>query len=694
MAIGHIGKYERLDVLGSGASGVVYLAYDTLLRRQVALKEVRASGPELDRVLAEARLLDRLRHPALIAVHAVDEIDGMVIIDMELIRGANLSEIIRNRSRQPLPLPEVLTITKHVLDGLAHAHNNRVLHRDIKPANILIGTDGKTVKLTDFGLAELLSSSSLAGGGGTYPYMAPEDFDENASSDRRSDLWSVGIVVYEMLTGHRPFMVEKTRDPFAWKRAIDSVEPDLLSTLGLDLPLGLDAVMVKALAKDKEQRFQTADEFCDALIEAAGLAPAEELTSARPNSSSRMRAPLPDLHAQTDVTPIFVFPDGNATMNVEGFLAAAARNWDFSCLALADGRFEAFLFTLHAIELASLARSLAPNNTLSPNRRLRTFLEYAQPDPEIKNIDPSDDLATFVCVGPTPFDTHTDQPIGMDYINTDGSQGDFLQPTQPSEDENRIDVSNEDIYISIGAGAADSGPGSDGEGPYFSAEDYRHNVLDQPGGMKPVPSSYPQQGTATLDAPRVTTHVLPDRPYPVIRATAPKVASGRAEEYGGASQATLSLKYRTHDAPIALRFWYWWLTGVSCLPAITGLVTSAVGTPVAFNVQLILCAISGLLFALQMIIVSAVRMPAWAVMILTLPVGIGLMASGMLGAKLSAPGSGIAHLVTALSPLVFPLSILTSAAVSARRTWKFWVVVHVMITFLVVGDITFGFFLR
>ncbi|MFM2222589.1 MAG: hypothetical protein RLZZ78_846, partial [Armatimonadota bacterium] len=196
MAIGHLGKYERLDVLGSGASGVVYLAYDTLLRRQVALKEVRAAGPELDRVLSEARLLDRLRHPSLIAVHAVDEIDGVVVIDMELIRGSNLSEVMRARNRRPLPLNEALTIAIGILDGLAHAHDHRVLHRDIKPANILIGTDGRTVKLTDFGLAELLSSSSLAGGGGTYPYMAPEDFDETAGSDRRSDLWSVGVVVY------------------------------------------------------------------------------------------------------------------------------------------------------------------------------------------------------------------------------------------------------------------------------------------------------------------------------------------------------------------------------------------------------------------------------------------------------------------------------------------------------------------
>ena len=398
MAIGHLGKYERLDVLGSGASGVVYLAYDTLLRRQVALKEVRGAGPELDRVLSEARLLDRLRHPSLIAVHAVDEIDGVVVIDMELIRGNNLSEVMRARNRRPLPLDEALTIAVGILDGLAHAHDHRVLHRDIKPANILIGTDGRTVKLTDFGLAELLSSSSLAGGGGTYPYMAPEDFDETAGSDRRSDLWSVGVVVYEMVTGRRPFVVEKTRDPFAWKRVIDNTEPIHVSHLGLGLPSELDVVLTKALSKSKDDRYQDARSFRDALLASAGVAPAAILTESRPNADTRMRIPTPEPQLTTELSPFFVFPDGNATADIDGFLAAAARNWDFSCTALADGRFANFLFKLHADEVANLARSLAANNDLSPDRRLRMFLEYSQPDPDAPEVDPVEEYETIIGV--------------------------------------------------------------------------------------------------------------------------------------------------------------------------------------------------------------------------------------------------------------------------------------------------------
>ena len=185
--IGSIGKYERLDVLGHGTSGVVYLAWDRLLRRQVALKEIRAAGPEVDRVLAEAQVLDRLRHPNIVAVHGVevDPATGVVLIDMQLVRGRNLADLLKERAANgngPVPLGEALRITQAVLLALGFAHERRVIHRDVKPANILIGEDG-SVKLTDFGLAEALGSHSVAGGGGTYPYMAPEDFAEEEASD-------------------------------------------------------------------------------------------------------------------------------------------------------------------------------------------------------------------------------------------------------------------------------------------------------------------------------------------------------------------------------------------------------------------------------------------------------------------------------------------------------------------------------
>ncbi|MBC8141997.1 MAG: serine/threonine protein kinase, partial [Armatimonadetes bacterium] len=227
MAAGKIGKYERLDVLGSGTSGVVYLAWDTLLRRQVALKEIRADGAEMERLLEEARVLDRLQHPHIVRIHSVDvTADGIVLLDMELIKGRNLASVLKERAGTPLDAGEATRIALAVLDALAYAHERRIVHRDIKPANILIGDDG-AIKLSDFGLAEALGTGSVAGGGGTYPYMAPEDFSEDAASDRRSDLWAVGVLLYEMLTGRRPFTVTRQRDPFAWKRAVEQDNPPM-----------------------------------------------------------------------------------------------------------------------------------------------------------------------------------------------------------------------------------------------------------------------------------------------------------------------------------------------------------------------------------------------------------------------------------------------------------------------------------
>src|SRR5437868_1347728 len=120
MALGRLGKYERLDVLGHGASGIVYLAKDTLLGRQVAIKQIAAQGDEKERFLAEARVLDRLRHPNIVQVNAVDEIGGKIVIDMEYIRGRNLQDILRDTP--VFPIGDALRVTAEICDGLAYAH--------------------------------------------------------------------------------------------------------------------------------------------------------------------------------------------------------------------------------------------------------------------------------------------------------------------------------------------------------------------------------------------------------------------------------------------------------------------------------------------------------------------------------------------------------------------------------------------
>ena len=383
MPIGQIGKYERLEVLGHGASGIVYLAWDTLLRRNVALKEIRAAGPEQEKVLSEARVLDRLRHPHIIAVHSVDLQDGVILLDMELVRGKNLAEVLRDRLGNPLDPAEAVRIVLAVLDALAFAHERRILHKDIKPANILIADDGITVKLTDFGLAEALGTASVAGGGGTYPYMAPEDFAEKADSDWRSDLWGMAVVLYELLTGKRPFVATDTRNPFSWKAAIENETP---TPTGISA--ALDAVLQKALSKNKASRYQTARDFAEALkVAAAGL----------PASPQPPVAPLPTLHAES-AAGRFLFSDGTGAGTLDELLTGAARNWNQSRQALIEGRFATFLRAIGEPYIAELARELVGRSDMGPDRKLREFLERARPDDPAEPADESERTLPFAAL--------------------------------------------------------------------------------------------------------------------------------------------------------------------------------------------------------------------------------------------------------------------------------------------------------
>ena len=262
MALGKIGKYEKLDVLGHGTSGIVYLAWDGLLGKHVALKEISLQAADEARFLEEARVLDRLRHPNIVQVNGVDRIDGHLIIDMEYVKGPNLQEYMRRRGK--LPIREALTIATQICDALDFAHRNHTVHRDIKPANVLITREG-VAKIVDFGLAEILGSGSYAGGAGTYAYMAPEDFAEEERSDHRSDIWAAGVTLYELVTGERPFQAVKAKDPFSWRRAVSEDVPTPLLEIDPSLPPELQQVIDRALAKNKHDRYQSAGTMRDDL---------------------------------------------------------------------------------------------------------------------------------------------------------------------------------------------------------------------------------------------------------------------------------------------------------------------------------------------------------------------------------------------------------------------------------------------
>ncbi len=373
MPLEMLGKYERLDVLGHGASGIVYLAKDTLLGKQVALKEISAQGEEKHRFLEEARVLDRLRHPNIVQVNSVDEIGGKVVIDMEYVRGRNLQDILRDTPLLPIPL--AISIAAQICDGLAYAHSRRTVHRDIKPANILL-TRESVVKLVDFGLAEVLGTHSFAGGAGTYAYMAPEDFHPEEQSDRQSDIWAAGVILYEMLAGRRPFQVAKSKDPFAWKMAVEHDPISPLSSLRSDVPPALDAIVSQALARDKAARYREAGEMARELRELSPPAPNNGGARWREESTGPISFPTPPLLGAGGLPPSLPgFPPDLA--DIDGFLAQAPDRWEAARDALIGGGLARWLRAVGEDPLASVAEEVAAEPEREDDDKLRDFLYRA-----------------------------------------------------------------------------------------------------------------------------------------------------------------------------------------------------------------------------------------------------------------------------------------------------------------------------
>ncbi len=379
MPLERLGKYERLDVLGHGASGIVYLAKDTLLGKQVALKEISAQGDDLERFLEEARVLDRLRHPNIVQVNSVDEIGGRVVIDMEYVRGRNLQEVLRETP--VLPIPQAVSVAAQICDGLGYAHSQRTVHRDIKPANILLTTGGM-VKLVDFGLAEVLGTHSFAGGAGTYAYMAPEDFHPEEQSDRQSDIWAVGVILYEMLTGRRPFQVAKAKDPFAWKTAIESDPLPPISQLRPEVPLALEAIALRALARDKAGRYRDAGDMAADLRKLSSSESGTDLARLLGSDRSMMvEAFMPEDDLATTafvpIVPISLpgFPGGMA--DIDTFLALAPDNWEAATNSLQNGTLSRWLRSVGEEPLAAAADEVVSEPGHDDGDTLRDFLYRA-----------------------------------------------------------------------------------------------------------------------------------------------------------------------------------------------------------------------------------------------------------------------------------------------------------------------------
>ncbi len=254
-----ISHYKILSKLGEGGMGEVWKAEDLNLERQVALKFLAShliADPEIHkRFQREAKAAASLSHPNICYVHEIDEVDGRAFLAMELVEGEGLEDRIE---QGPLPLNEALDLARQAAEGLQAAHDKGIVHRDIKPGNIRITADGRA-KILDFGLALLTEGSKLTKLDtrvGTVAYMSPEQA-QGAEVDHRSDIWALGCLLYEMVSGQRPF---KGQYDQALLYEIVGEEPEPLTGLRTAVPVELEFIANKCLEKQAVNRYQTARE--------------------------------------------------------------------------------------------------------------------------------------------------------------------------------------------------------------------------------------------------------------------------------------------------------------------------------------------------------------------------------------------------------------------------------------------------
>ena len=260
-----LGRYEVQKELGKGAMGVVYLGKDPKIGREVAIKTMALSqefeDDELDEVKSrffrEAETAGRLSHPNIVSIFDAGEEHDLAYIAMEFIKGYDLTKHIKADTL--LPVPDVIKLIADAADALSYAHDQGVYHRDIKPANLMWLTDREMVKVTDFGIARLSDSSKTKTGMvlGTPSYMSPEQLS-GKRVDGRSDLFSLGVTLYQMLCGTLPFTADSMAT-LMFKIANDPHAP--INVVRPDLPAGIVPIIDKALAKDVEQRYQKGTEM-------------------------------------------------------------------------------------------------------------------------------------------------------------------------------------------------------------------------------------------------------------------------------------------------------------------------------------------------------------------------------------------------------------------------------------------------
>ncbi|MBU0621248.1 MAG: serine/threonine protein kinase [Gammaproteobacteria bacterium] len=261
--ITHLGRYEIIGELGQGAMGVVYKATDPLIDRVVAIKTISLNLAQEEReeyegrFYQEAKAAGRLSHPNIVTIYDVGRTGDIAYIAMEFLHGRELRDILNDGKL--LPVDQALDIVSQVAMGLAYAHEHEIVHRDVKPSNIMVSPDGH-VKITDFGIARMASSGVRTQTGmvlGSPKYMSPEQV-MGKLADSRSDIFSLGVMLYEVLTGQPPFMGENVNA--IMYQTLNAVPPPP-STHNPAVPDMLNFIVAKALAKDVDSRYQNAKDM-------------------------------------------------------------------------------------------------------------------------------------------------------------------------------------------------------------------------------------------------------------------------------------------------------------------------------------------------------------------------------------------------------------------------------------------------
>lgn len=329
-----IGGYKVIRELGRGAMGTVYLANQESLGRELAIKIMAPEftrDPEfVARFRREGQIAARLRHPNIVQVYDFCDRDGLYFIAMEYLGSRTLKSLVQERGR--VPIDEACRLTHQVLSALEHAHAQGIIHRDIKPANVML-TDQGEAALTDFSIAQMKSASRLTATGsvlGTPEYMAPEQFE--GKSDSRADLYATGILLYEMLTGFSPFHAETIAE--IMKKQL-LVAPDPPAVVDFTIPEPISAVVVKSLVKDPDQRYQSAAEMRQALVEAVRAArqagkivlnsSTPQAQPQRPGLETRVQSEtLPPPPEAARISQVQAPPQGEASPPVEVHVSADA----------------------------------------------------------------------------------------------------------------------------------------------------------------------------------------------------------------------------------------------------------------------------------------------------------------------------------------------------------------------------------